>query len=116
MTVDAQPYWLREITEYQRLFAEPTDAERLTKLFWSISDFPSDLLFEKLQEVSGADFDDDYSEFLRKNNLLKAGLAISDSYAGTITLSSAGAGALCKDAQIRRPRENFALQIQAPPW
>jgi len=76
MIDDAKPYWLREITEYQRLFAEPTDAERLTKLFWSISDFPSDLLFEKLQEVSGADFDDDYSEFLRKNNLLKAGLAI----------------------------------------
>lgn len=65
-----------EIAEYQKLFAEPADAEKLTKLFWSISEFPSDYLFGKLQEVSGADFEDDYSEFLKKNNLLKVSLAL----------------------------------------
>ena len=65
-----------ELSVYQSLFRDAEDAERLTKLFWSISDIPSDLLFNKLKEVSGADFEDDYSEFLRKNNLLKAGLAI----------------------------------------
>ena len=64
------------ISDYQNLFNDPADAEKLTKIFWSISEFPADFLFEKLQEVSEADFNDDYSEFLKRNNLLKAGLAI----------------------------------------
>lgn len=67
---------MNTLPEYQKLFNDPENAKELTKIFWSISDFPSELLFEKLKEVSDADFDDDYSEFLKKDNLLKAGLAI----------------------------------------
>ena len=64
------------VSEYLELFNDSKNAEKLTRIFWSISDFPADFLFEKLQECSEADFDDDYSEFLKENNLLKAGLAV----------------------------------------
>ena len=67
---------METVTEYQRLFNSPENAEKWIKIFWSISEFPAYFLFAALQEVSGAEFDDDYLEFLKNNNLMMAGLAI----------------------------------------
>lgn len=63
-------------SEYRKLYEDTENTEKLIKIFWSISGFSQEQLFEKLKAVSGADFEDDYSELLKKNNLVKSGLAI----------------------------------------
>lgn len=67
---------METVTEYQGLFNRPENAEKWIKSFWSISEFPACSLFDALQAVSGAEFYDDYLEFLKNNNLMMAGLAI----------------------------------------
>lgn len=64
------------VKQYQKQFSFPEDAEGLIKAFWRLSAFPDDLLFSKLMEVADTEFEDDYYEFLKKQNLLKAGLSL----------------------------------------
>lgn len=73
---------LEAVSEYKNLFKDARNAEKLTQIFWSFSAFPEDMLFEKLKCISETDFEDDYSAFLKKDNLLKAGVSIMgcDSY------------------------------------
>ena len=67
---------LDTVKQYQKQFSIPDEAEGMIKTFWRVSAFPDDLLFSKLMEIADTEFEDDYYEFLKKQNLLKAGLAL----------------------------------------
>ena len=67
---------LDAVKQYQKQFLFSENAEGMIKTFWRVSAFPDDLLFARLMEVADTEFEDDYCEFLKKQNLLKAGLSL----------------------------------------